>query len=53
VITAVDGSAVESSDDLSTTLAKHDVGDRVDVTWTDSTGTSHSDTVTLAASPVA
>jgi S1-C subfamily serine protease len=53
VITAVDGSAVESSDDLSTTLAKHDVGDRVDVTCTDSTGTSHSDTVTLAASPVA
>jgi S1-C subfamily serine protease len=52
-ITAVDGSPVGSADDLSSVLDRHDAGDLVKLTWTDSQGGAHSESVTLAASPVA
>jgi S1-C subfamily serine protease len=51
VITAVGGTTVTSADDLSTALAAADPGDRVRVSWTDTTGTSHTATVTLIAGP--
>jgi S1-C subfamily serine protease len=44
---------VGSAGALSTALATHAVGDRVEVTWTASTGASRHATVTLAASPTA
>ena len=50
-ITAVNGSTVDSADALSTALAKYDAGDRVRITWVDTTGTSHTTTVTLVAGP--
>ncbi|HEV7653518.1 MAG TPA: trypsin-like peptidase domain-containing protein [Mycobacteriales bacterium] len=50
-ITAVDGSTVDSSTALSAALAKHAVGDQVRLTWTDTSGTSHTATVTLIAGP--
>jgi len=54
VITAVDGHAVRSADDLSAALAEHDPGDKVTVTWTTgSTGRSESATVTLVEGPAA
>jgi S1-C subfamily serine protease len=52
-ITAIGGSTVSSADDVSTLVQKHDAGDRVKVSWTDSSGDQHSATVKLAASPVA
>ena len=52
-ITAVGSTEVGSASALSAALAKHDVGDRVRVTWTDAAGTTHHATVTLAASPTA
>jgi S1-C subfamily serine protease len=53
VITAVGSTPVGSAEALSTALAPHAVGDRVQVTWTDSTGASRHATVTLAGSPTA
>lgn len=53
-ITKVGGTAITSSDQLSTVLAGHKPGDKVTITWTSaSTGTSHTATVTLATGPVA
>jgi S1-C subfamily serine protease len=51
VITWVDGISIGSSDDLTTALAAHEPGDTVSVTWTDSTGTTHTAQVTLVAGP--
>ena len=51
VVTAVDGTAVDSADALSTALRSHSPGDRVTVTWTDTAGTTHSAPVTLATGP--
>jgi S1-C subfamily serine protease len=51
VITAVGGTTVTTADDLSTALAAADPGDKVRVSWTDTTGTSHTATVTLVAGP--
>ena len=50
-ITRIDGTSISSADDLTNTLGKHDPGDRVTVTWTDTAGQSHSADVTLAAGP--
>ncbi|GAB4082001.1 PDZ domain-containing protein [Modestobacter muralis] len=51
VVTAVGGTPVDSATDLTTALAAQDPGDEVEVTWTDTTGTSQSATVTLVAGP--
>jgi S1-C subfamily serine protease len=50
-ITAVGGTAISSSTDLTTALANHDPGDRVSVTWTDASGAGHTVTVTLGSGP--
>ena len=52
-VTGIDDSTVTSADGLSTALAAHDPGDRVSVTWVDSSGAKHSATVTLAQGPAA
>jgi S1-C subfamily serine protease len=52
-ITAVGGSTVDGADALSTALAKHDAGDQVRITWIDTTGTTHTATVTLIPGPAA
>ncbi|WJX99787.1 trypsin-like peptidase domain-containing protein [Curtobacterium sp. 458] len=53
VITALDGTAVSTSDALTAAIQAHSVGDRVTVTYTDSAGTSHTVTITLTAGPAA
>jgi S1-C subfamily serine protease len=52
-ITAVGGTTVDSAEALSATLAERNPGDQVRVTWVDSTGTSHTATITLVAGPAA
>ncbi|MGA0567212.1 S1C family serine protease [Rathayibacter sp. KR2-224] len=52
-ITAVNGTAVSSSADLTSVLANYKPGDSVAVTWTDASGASHSATVTLTSGPAA
>jgi S1-C subfamily serine protease len=51
VITAVDGDAVTSASDLSSLIAAHHPGDKVTVTWTDSSGAQRSASVTLVKGP--
>ncbi|WP_448061338.1 S1C family serine protease [Cellulomonas hominis] len=52
VVTAVDGAAVASGDELSAALAAKAPGDQVTITWTDAqTGTAQSATVTLIEGP--
>ena len=48
VIVKVDGTTVQSPDDLVGVLGGHQPGDRVTVTWLDSAGASHHATVALA-----
>ena len=50
-ITALGGTAVASSTDLTAALATHDPGDRVSIAWTDVSGTAHTSTVTLGSGP--
>jgi S1-C subfamily serine protease len=52
-ITAVGGTEVATADELTTALAQRQPGDKVAITWTDSTGTSHTATVTLGEGPAA
>jgi S1-C subfamily serine protease len=52
-ITAVGGRAVASPDALRSALDTQAPGDRVTVTWTDSTGETHTQTVRLTAGPPA
>ena len=51
VITAVNGTAVGSAQELTTAMQGHHGGDRIRLTWTDPSGASHSATVTLIAGP--
>ncbi|MDL9981076.1 S1C family serine protease [Microbacterium sp. ASV49] len=53
VITGVDGTAISSGDDLSAALAAHRPGDTVRITWTDTSGASHTADVTLTSGPAA
>ena len=52
-ITAVDGVAVSSADDLSAALDAHAPGDSVALTWVTATGAARSASVTLIAGPAA
>ncbi|NNM46459.1 S1C family serine protease [Knoellia koreensis] len=52
-ITAVGGTEVASADELTAALAQRQPGDKVAITWTDATGTSHTATVTLGEGPAA
>jgi S1-C subfamily serine protease len=51
VITAVDGDAVASASDLGDLIAAHHPGDKVTVTWTDTSGSQKSASVTLVQGP--
>ena len=50
-ITSIDGTTVTSADGLSAAIAKHAVGDRVTLSYTDGNGDSRTATVTLTAGP--
>ena len=52
-ITGVGSTTVDSSSALSTALATYGVGDKVQITWADTAGSTQQATVTLAASPTA
>jgi S1-C subfamily serine protease len=52
-ITSFNGTKVTTASQLSALIASHSVGDRVTVTWSGTTGSSHTATVTLAAGPAA
>jgi S1-C subfamily serine protease len=53
VITAVAGQSVATSHALSQALVKYHPGDSISVTWMDTSGQSHTSTLTLAAGPAA
>ena len=50
-VTAFAGKAVDSQKTLSSLTQAHHPGDRVSVTWTDASGSSHTATVTLVVGP--
>ncbi len=50
-ITAIDGTAVDNTPALSGALAGHQPHDRITVSWSDTAGTPHTATVTLATGP--
>lgn len=52
-ITSVGGTPVTTYTQLRKAVARYAAGDRVRVTWTDSSGTSHAASVTLGQAPVA
>ncbi|MCL2652657.1 MAG: S1C family serine protease [Propionibacteriaceae bacterium] len=52
-ITTIDGVEVSSSDQLSSILATHQPGDKVQAGWKDRNGRSHTATVTLGVAPLA
>ena len=51
-ITKVGGIATTTVTQLRAAIAAHQPGDQVSITWTGTSGTSHTDTVTLAKGPV-
>jgi S1-C subfamily serine protease len=53
VITALDGTSITSASDLSAALEGHHPGDTVQLTWTDTSGQSHTASITLASGPPA
>ncbi|MBB5912420.1 S1-C subfamily serine protease [Nocardia transvalensis] len=52
LITAIDGTRIDSANTLIATMDKHHPGDNVEVTWTDRTGRSQSAKAELAEGPV-
>jgi S1-C subfamily serine protease len=52
VITAVDGTAIDSTTTLTNVMDQHHPGDNVKVTWVDQTQQQHTATVKLATGPV-
>ena len=53
VITSVAGQAVSSGTSIQQVLGAHHPGDKVSIAWTDTSGQSHTATVTLANGPAA
>jgi S1-C subfamily serine protease len=53
VITAINGKSVTTGTDISDALIQLHPGDKVQVTWTDVTGQSHTATLTLGTGPAA
>jgi S1-C subfamily serine protease len=53
VITALGGATVSSSSTLTTVISRYHPGDKVAVTWTDSSGQTHHTTIQLANGPAA
>ncbi len=53
LITALGGTTVDSPSALTAALVPHHPGDKVQITWTDTSGQSHTATVQLASGPPA
>ena len=53
VVTALDGKSVTSGTDITRILVGHHPGDKVSITWTDTSGQSHTATLTLGSGPAA
>jgi S1-C subfamily serine protease len=53
VITALDGKSVSTGTDIQDILIGHHPGDKVSVAWTDTSGQSHTATLTLGTGPAA
>jgi len=51
VITSVDGNSVGSAQDLTGVMRTKRPGDRVSLTWTDTSGQSHTGNLTLTSGP--
>ena len=51
IITSVGGTAVNTPSALTAVLLTHHPGDKVQVVWTDQSGTTHTSTVQLASGP--
>jgi S1-C subfamily serine protease len=52
-ITSVAGQTVTEESQVTTTLIKYHPGDKISISWTDESGTSHTATITLATGPSA
>ena len=52
-ITAVGNTSIGSADELRSALEPHHPGDKVSISWTDSSGASHHASVTLTKGPPA
>jgi S1-C subfamily serine protease len=53
VVTALDGKSVSTGTDITKILVGHHPGDKVSITWTDTSGQSHTATLTLGTGPAA
>jgi S1-C subfamily serine protease len=53
VITSLGGQSVSTGTDIQNILVGHHPGDQISIGWTDSSGQSHTATVTLASGPTA
>jgi S1-C subfamily serine protease len=53
VITSIDGTAINSSSDLTPAIQGHKPGEKIKVTWTAPDGSTHTATATLTTGPVA
>jgi S1-C subfamily serine protease len=53
VITALGGTSVSTSENVAQALVKYHPGDSISVTWTDTSGQSHTSNLTLASGPSA
>jgi S1-C subfamily serine protease len=52
-VTALDGKSVSTGTNITEILVGHHPGDKVSITWTDTSGQSHTATVTLGTGPAA
>ena len=53
VVTSLGGQSVSTGTDIQNILVGHHPGDQISIGWTDSSGQSHTATVTLASGPTA
>ncbi len=51
VITALGGTSISSANELTNAMSQHHPGDKVSITWTDTSGQSHTATVQLSSGP--
>jgi S1-C subfamily serine protease len=52
-ITALGGQTISTQNDITHTLVKYHPGDKISITWADTSGQSHTSTLTLASGPAA
>jgi S1-C subfamily serine protease len=52
-ITALGGQTISTQNDITQTLVKYHPGDKISITWMDTSGQSHTSTLTLASGPAA